>query len=286
MDKNNTVEKLAAPILFLGILFFGFFLVNSQPVKTGEMEVVFLDVGQGDAALVKTPHNKYILVDGGPDKEILNKLGEEMLPGISEIEAVILSHPHADHVSGLNYVLDRYRVKSAYLTDSSYYSPDYEEFKKKLIDYNIPAEKYFEGRNIYIDEVSLDAFWPPVNSDLMSEKDTNDGSIVFRLSYGENSLLFLGDLSIEKQEEMLKKGKPKKVNILKVSHHGSKTGTSETMLSTVAPEYAVISVGEGNRFGHPSQIALKLLFGTKVLRTDKRGSIKFNFTKNSFEFVP
>lgn len=276
MEEKKAFDRIIVPIFIIGLFLLGNSLIKGEPKeKDTRVRVSFLNVGQGDSTLIKTPNDKYILVDGGPDKSVMQELGKQMPPTVSKLEAVILSHPHTDHVTGLNYILDRYQVGKIYLTGISYDAPEYTEFQKKIIDYKIPVEKYYEGRNIYIDEVNFFAYWPKEESLNTYSKDINDTSLVFSLNYRNTSMLFLGDISAKKQDEIADTNILKKANVIKVSHHGSKTGTSAKVIEITSPEYAVISVGADNKFGHPSQVALAMLTGQKVLRTDRDGTISF-----------
>lgn len=284
MDVKKPFDRFLIPLFIVGIFSLGLSLLSNTPEEQGKLRVSYLSVGQGDSSLIKTPKGKYILVDGGPDKSVLTEMGKLMPPTERSIEAVILSHPHADHVSGLNYVLDRYKVGKVYLTGTSYNSPDYVEFLNKIRDLKIPAEKFYEGRNIYIDEVTLSAFWPKEDITGKIFSNTNDTSIVFNLNYKENNFLFTGDLSKEKQDEIVKDTILKKVDVLKVPHHGSKTGISEALLKMTNPDYAVISVGADNRFGHPSQEALSVLSEKKIFRTDILGTITFISDGNTITY--
>jgi competence protein ComEC len=276
MEKAKLFDRLLIPIFITGLFFLGTVLVRNEPAKEDQrLRVSFLDVGQGDSALIKTPRGKYVLIDGGPDKTVLSEIGKLMPPTERNIEAVILSHPHADHVSGLNYVLDRYHVGKIYMTGTNYQSPDYEEFLAKIKQYNIPAEKFYEGRSIYIDEVGLEAFWPRGDTLDLIYSNVNDSSIVLNLGYKENNLLFTGDLSAERQDDMIYSGKLRKTDVIKVPHHGSKTGVSQGLLGIVDPTYAIISVGANNKFGHPSAEILEIFKNRKILRTDILGTITF-----------
>jgi competence protein ComEC len=287
MEKKKFLERLIAPFFIAGLFLFGVSLVRPEPIAlSGNLQVTFLDVGQGDATLIKTPQNKYILVDGGPNKSVIEKMSIEMPPTVKEIEAVILTHPHTDHVAGLNYVLDRYKVKKVYLTGVPYTAPDYQTFLDKIREYNIPAEKYFAGKNIYIDELKLSAFYPPENTAQIYYKDINDSSIVFDLVYRQNSFLFLSDLSAKKQDEMLNTSTLGKTEVLKVSHHGSATGTSDKLLQIIQSKYAVIPVGAGNSYGLPAQKTLLQLSALQIFRTDELGSIRFSSDGNVVKLLP
>lgn len=275
--KFKGLEKTAVILATAVLVGFGIFLQhpNLKAEKSGT-EVSFLNVGQGDATLIKTPNSHYILIDGGPDKKILGELGEVLPPNARTIDTVILSHPHADHVSGLNYVLDRYQVNHAYLTGVTYTSPEYIEFLKHIKEENILAKKSYVGQDFTLDGVDFKCLYPTTDISGQTFKDQNDTSSVMDISYTGKHILMLGDLSARLQEKNLRKEDLSfGFDILKVSHHGSKTGTSSKILEYIKPKYSVIMVGAGNNFGHPSQLTLGQLSGSLVRRTDLNGRIQF-----------
>lgn len=280
--KSPTIfERFIAPIFIAGLFVLGLSFYQKAPgKKTEDLRVSFLNVGQGDSVLIKTPKENYILLDGGPDKKVLSELGGLMSPLKKEFNAIILTHPHADHLAGLNYVLDRYKVGKVYMTGVLYDSPDYQEFIQKIKDKNVLTEKFFSGKDFTIDGVDFTGLWPSEDLAGKSIKDVNLSSIAFELSYSKNSFIFLGDLSAKVQEEMTKKNTLNKVDVIKVAHHGSKTGTSQKLLQITNPKYAVISVGADNDFGHPAPSVLSLLSGQIVLRTDEKGTITFSSDGN------
>jgi competence protein ComEC len=287
MQKNKFFERLIVPTFIAGLFFLGVSLSKPEPINQIQgLSVTYLDVGQGDATLIKTPINRYVLVDGGPNKSIVDRLGVEMPPSAKEFEAIILTHPHADHVAGLNYILDRYKVNKVYMTGVPYTSSEYQAFLERLTKYNIPVEKYYAGKNIYIDELKFSAFYPPQDQLNYRFSDINDSSIVFDLTYKQNSFLYLSDLSAKKQEEMAKINILGHSEVIKVSHHGSASGTSTKLLEIVKPTYAVISVGADNRYGLPAQKTISQLITQQILRTDERGSIKFTSDGNVVTLLP
>jgi competence protein ComEC len=271
-SPKEALFKKITPFGILFALLLGIYTYTGAPAKapTG-LEVDFLDVGQGDSALVKTPNGHYYLVDGGPDKKVLEQMGAE-IPFSKNLDGIILTHPHADHVAGLNYVLDRYRVGRIYMTGATHTAPDYVSFLDKIKEKNIPAEETLAGKGVDDGEVKFNYLWPP--KDKLEAKDLNDTSLVLRLSYQNTGYLFLGDLSEKAQNQMLAETKIPESQVLKVSHHGSKTGTSTQLLESVKPIFAVISVGKGNDFGHPAPLTLTRLVAQTVLRTDELGKIR------------
>lgn len=240
-------------------------------------KVTFFDIGQGDSALVQTPSGQNILIDGGPSRAILNKLGNYLPWTERTIDLVILSHPHADHVTGLNHVLERYQVRHVLLTGALHNTPEYLRFLELIKQKNIPVTFAQGGQEfVFNDEVKVEVIWP---MELLANKefsDVNDSSIVNKISYGSTTILFTGDTPLENEIAMIAAGVNLKAQILKVAHQGSKTSSSEEFIKAVSPQAAVISVGKNN-YGHPSPEVVARLkkFIPEVLRTDQAGDITY-----------
>ncbi len=277
-----------------------------EPLQQNErLQVYFLDVGQGDSIYIRTPGEQDILIDGGPDKSVLNQLGEVMPFWDREIDVMILTHPHSDHVTGLVEVLRRYSVKQIYYTGALHTAPDYlawlEEIKKQNLDLKI-VEHPFEID--FGNEVKLQFLFP--QKSLLNQKmeELNNSSIVNKLVYKNVSFLFMGDVEEPVEEELLKSSPAAvvisteveksttaigmttateqddqflslKADVLKVGHHGSSSSSSEEFLEAVSPQIAVIQVGKDNEFGHPHLKILKRLerLGVKIWRNDEDGRI-------------
>jgi competence protein ComEC len=271
MNLKKTAENLIVYIFFGVFLFLGYSVVSKKEDATDNLlKVYFLDVGQGDATLIETPDDHYILIDGGPDKSVLTELGEILPAYGKKIDALILSHPHADHLSGFNYVLDRYEVEKIYLTGATHNTPDFEAFLEKIKENKVSTEILNSGDEVCYLEICLDVLWPDEGK--ISNYDLNDSSMIVNLNYGESDIVFLGDVSSDVQENIINRFNFD-AEVIKASHHGSKTGTSKKILGKIVPEIAVISAGEGNYFNHPAKSVLELLSGQIILRTDKLGTI-------------
>lgn len=242
------------------------------------LKVYFFDVGQGDAIYVRTPAGQDILIDGGPDKKVLNELGRVMPFWDREIDVVVLTHPHSDHVTGLVEVLRRYRVKHVYYTGALHTAPDYlawlGEIKKQNLDLKI-VQDFFEME--FSPELKLQFLYPQKNLVNRKMEELNNSSIVSRLVYQDASFLFMGDATEEVEFELLlDENVDLTADVLKVGHHGSASSSSEEFLAKVQPAFAVIQVGQENAFGHPHLKILKRLerSGVKILRTDESGAIQ------------
>lgn len=250
-------------------------LVLPQPFK-----IAFLDVGQGDSILIRTENGQNILIDGGPDKTVLYKL-EKYLPWYDRtIDAVILTHPHADHLIGLIEVMKRYKVDRVISTGIVHTTPEYLEWLNLIKEKKIPAESFKKGDKLTLDNgASLTSLWPEVSSVGKRVEDINNTSLVLLLQTPDAKILLMGDAEEPIEESLIKEQLDliKGVNILKVGHQGSRNGTSEEFLKAAKPKFAVIFAGINNRFGHPHLETLKRLHdsGAQILRTDERGDVVF-----------
>jgi competence protein ComEC len=259
--------------LMLAATFFVWYAVFAES-RQG-LEIDFLDVGQGDAIFIQAPNGNQVLVDGGPNNAALRELSKVMPFYDRSIDMVIESHPDSDHINGLVGVLRRY--KTDLLMESGVESENvaYQELKNLIREKNIQYVFTRRGMRVNLDNgLYLDILFPDRD---VSGWDTNNASIVAKLVYANNSFLLTGD-SPDKIEKFLVSldGNRLGSNVLKVSHHGSRTSTSEMFLGYVQPDYAVISVGKDNKYGHPHQETLDRLsqFQIPILRTDEKGTIK------------
>ena len=246
----------------------------------GNLQVVFFDVGQGEAIFMETPEGHQILIDGGPSKKILTKLASEIPFWDRTLDLVILSHPEKDHLAGLNYVLRRYKVENILWNGVEKDTKTFEYWKENL-EKEKQKEKAREiiarrGQKIRAGNVQMFILYPFQNLRGKEYKDSNDTSIVVKLVFGETSFLFTGDVTQKTENQLLAEKVGIDSDVLKVGHHGSKTSTSRKFLKEVSPEIAVISCGKNNPYDHPHQNVLKNLeeFAIKVLRTDQQGDIK------------
>lgn len=257
-----------------GTLFFA-----AQP--DGLLHVYFLNVGQGDSILIRTPSGKNILVDGGPGKKVLLELNEVLPFWGSTFDYVIPTHPDRDHIEGLIPVLKRYSVKNILTT--GVYKNDYlsETFLRLIHEKNIPVTFTEANSDITFDDgVTIDILFP-FSQNIGRETDTNSTSLVAEVIYGEHEILLTGDADASVEEKLIAARAPIKTDVLKVAHHGSKTSSTEKFLRTVNPEFAVISVGKGNSYHHPHPSVLKRLTtcDREILRTDLDDRIEMIFSK-------
>jgi len=249
--------------------------------ENNNLQVYFLNVGQGDAAFIKTVENHQVLIDGGPDSLALTKVSSLMPFWDKTIDLVILSHPEKDHMQGLIDILKRY--KADYILESGIEkdSAEFKEWEKVLENQKQQGAKIISvkmGDTVQLGNTLINILLPFENLSGQKMTDSsNDACVVAKLIFGNNSFLFTGDIS-EKTEKTVIATSDVAItaDVLKVAHHGSKYSTSEEFLQNVDAKFAVIPVGK-NSYGHPTPEVLQRLekFGIKVLRTDINGTIEF-----------
>lgn len=244
-----------------------------------ELRVAVLDVGQGDAILIRTPQEQNILIDGGPGSAVLERLAEQLPFYDRTVDLLILTHPHADHVNGLVDVLRRYTVRRVLYTGALHTSQKYLDFLALIRDRGIPLEIVDAPRDIMLGGgIDLRLLYPLRSFRDESVQELNDTSIVAKLSYGDSSFLFTGDAEAVVERELLERDTAVlNADVLKVGHHGSDSSSTGAFLDAVSPDYAAISVGAGNRYGHPHASTLDKLRrrGVRIFRTDEDGTIVF-----------
>jgi competence protein ComEC len=274
------MKKYFLTVSILLFLLGGILLYQDISFNDKKMHVVICDVGQGDAIFMRTPNGSDILIDGGPDNSVLSCLSRHMPFWDRTIEIMILTHPHADHLTGLIDVLKRYRVL-AFGTEKIGSSTDaYKELLKQLAQNRTKIRFLYQGDRFVIkDGVTLGVLWPTyewINQNLLSKtnSDENGLSVINLLGYKNFKALFTGDAQdsdVEKIDLMVGK-----ISLLKIPHHGSKTSLDSEVLKVLAPKIAAISVGAKNKYGHPNPFTLNLLsqLSVKTLRTDQIGDIE------------
>ncbi len=262
-----------------------FLFLRSDPEKKpdertdagGVLTVRALDVGQGDSILITAPGGKNILIDTGlyfPDNTIKNLL---IRYGVDEIEYMVLTHPHGDHIGNAARILREFKTKNVIMIDMIGASYSYKELLDELekqTDINV-----IEGKAGLCFEVSGAEF--RVLSPKVLAEDLNESSIVMRMTYGKNSMLFMADAGEPTEEWLMRNYTASELrsDVIKIGHHGSTYSSTRSFLRMVAPEYAVISCGKDNDYGHPhSRVTNTLIsLGIKILRTDMDGTVSFYF---------
>lgn len=257
VENNSEVETPSVPEEVAGLL--------------GDIEVKFIDVGQADSCLIVTANNDAILIDAGEDRDaeaIIEVIAEYDIP---DIDLMVLTHPHADHIGGAQTIIETYKVEEvmmcSYAATSKLFNnllTALEESTSTVVTQaTVGLEKEVDGVELLV--VGVDS----------EPKDNNNSSIVMKVTYGTVDMLFTGDAEVPAEEVILQNGFDLSAELLKVGHHGSDTSTSDAFLEAISPKVAVISVGEGNKYNHPSDMILKKFMdkGIQYYRTDELGTI-------------
>jgi len=242
------------------------------------LRIDFLDVGQGDSALVTMPDGTTLLVDaGGNTIDSTRRIGETVVSeylwwrGLSEIDYVLATHADADHIEGLNDVLKNFTVRSALMARRPKDDPEFAKFSQTLARTNTHSETIEAGDVIRFGDVTVNVLWPPADG----EKSTNNDSIVLRIQYGVRSILLTGDIEQATERSLLVSQQQLHADVIKVPHHGSKTSSTEAFVAATNPRVAIISVGRNSRFGHPHKEVVERWqsSGATVLTTGNSGTI-------------
>ena len=270
--------SLLPPIIFFAVIFL---ITMQQP--DGRLHMWVLDVGQGDSILLRTPKGHTALIDGGPAATpVLNGIGANLPFWRRDLDLLVLTHPHEDHMMGFGDVLAHYRIDEVVQTEFTATSGVQAVWLASLTGRKVPVHYAQRGETIGFEgepDVALHIL-SPVTPNAAREGqggDINNTSIVLKLDYGKHGILLEGDAQDEAEGEMVAHEKAELGSeVLKVGHHGSRTSSSPRFLANVKPKIAIISVGQGNKFGHPAQETLDALrkAGATVYRTDMNGTVE------------
>lgn len=249
------------------------------PPKPDEMALYVFDVGQGDSIMAEEG-DKQILIDGGPDASVMSKIGSVMPPGDNTIDLVVLTHPHSDHVTGLDAVIKKYSIGRILKTDAIAGSAIDRDFDAMVKEKNIPVDDPATVSSEQVGGMTYKVLHYEEQADVDnkhkgSDDGLNDSSIVGMLSFKNNKFLLMGDATTAVEDDLLAAGTDLKADFLKIGHHGSAYSTGETFLAAVAPAYAAISLGAKNTYGFPAWRVTELLkkTGVKYFRTDLDGDV-------------
>ncbi|WP_152550938.1 ComEC/Rec2 family competence protein [Exiguobacterium sp. NG55] len=264
----NKLMKIGSAVLFGGAL-----LVSpyGEASAAASIKVHYIDIGQGDAIYIKMPSGEDVIIDGGNKGKgdaIVAYLKKQK---VDDIEVLISTHPDADHIGGLDEILDAYRVENVYAPKVKHTTQAYKDFLQAVKREGKTIKTAQMGVSLPIKGVSA-KFVGPVKS--YSNSDLNNWSAVLHVTYKKNTFLFTGDAEHVAEKDMMAKKQTLRADVLKVGHHGAKTSTSSTFLNVVKPKYAILSVGK-NSYGHPTSEVVTNLKRVKAttLRTDKNGTI-------------
>ncbi len=237
----------------------------------GTLEVHYIDVGQGDATLIKCGSHA-MLIDGGNNNKGTTVQLYLKKQGVESLDYVIGTHPDADHIGGLDVIVYKYNCDTVIMPDYEKDTKTYQELVDVIHDKNMKITYPVVGEQYALGEAKFTIIAPNSNS---YGGNANDYSVAILLEYGKNRFLFTGDAEEASETEMLSNGIELSADVYKVAHHGSRSASTQEFLNAVQPKYAVISCGEGNSYGHPHAEVLNRLrsMGVEVFRTDEQGSI-------------
>lgn len=271
---SNKITKI---IIVLLIVFAGLSFVAVKSISDENIHIYFLDVGQGDSVYVRYK-NIDLLVDGGPDNSALYEIGNYRPFYDDKIEYVVLTHPHADHLVGLIDIIDRYNIGIIYMTDATEDTKAYKELlsiiNTKKIPVKIVDKKFCQYLEQYYD---LCFMYPTISYKDASIQNLNNTSIVNHITFGAIKIMLTGDIETGKQEIVAQEnGLSLDSDIMKASHHGSSNGLNNNFIRLTSPELVIFSVGEDNKFGHPSQEYIDYLEKNNIkhYRTDQSGTVE------------
>lgn len=254
--------------------------------ETAKLRVDFIDVGQGDAALVTSPAGKTVLIDGGPPEAGADLAAFIAARTKDPVDLVLLSHRHADHLGGLAAVIEKLGARMYMDAPFPHPSPLYAALLRVLGAKGIPVRAATAGRAIDLGGgATLTLLGPPDPVLRRTRSDVNSNSVVARLDYREMSVLFTGDAERPTERWLLAVGRTLRATVLKVAHHGSKHSSTAALLRAVAPRAAVVSAAAHNDYGHPAPATLARLAaaGARVWRTDRDGTITLETDGRSVE---
>lgn len=243
----------------------------TAPKNGAKLKVHYIDVGQGDSEFIELSNGQTMLIDAGNPEN-----GSQIVDYIkslkhNKIDYLIATHPHADHIGGMTTVVDSLNIGKIYMPKKSTNTKTYEGLLTAIKSKGLKVNTAKSGVNILkTGNLNIDII-APVN---ITGDDLNQYSAVIMLTYGDNKFLFTGDAGEQSESQITANVK---ADVLKVGHHGSNTATSQTFLNKVHPKYAVIEVGQGNSYGHPTAATLSKLqnIGATIYRTDKDGTVIF-----------
>ncbi len=296
MAGNNIMEGMDERLLWqrgvlLSLLIFVtgglWFDMVAYESTSGYLAVHFLDVGQGDATLIESPDGIDVLIDGGPDAGVLRELSRELGFFDRTIDVLVATHPDGDHIGGLIDVLERYEVSTVVLTENENDTPTAAAFAAAVTAEGAEVVYARAGASLSLGaSTTLEFLFPDRNP---AGFESNASSIIAQLQYGEIEFMLTGDAPKSIEEYLVREqGAELESEVLKVGHHGSDTSTADSFLSTVSPQFAVISAGADNRYGHPHEAVLNRLTCTHkcggrtstfqaptILETAELGTISF-----------
>lgn len=286
--RNKTVDKyrlIAAIIIAAAAVFGAIYGTHQEEEIAGNIEysmkVHYIDVGEADSAFIELPDGKTMLIDAGEKENGEDVAGYVKSCGADRVDFLVGTHPHADHIGGLAEVVRSFEIGEIYMPRATHTSKVFEDLLLAIGEKNMQINTAKAGVNIIkSEEYSIDILGPAEDS----YSNLNNYSAVIKITYNDVAFLFTGDA----ENEALRRIKGDvSADVLKVSHHGSDTADDRGFMMRVNPKYAVISLGEGNQYGHPHDSVMNLLaeVGAKVYRTDTHGTVIAGTDGKNIEFI-
>jgi competence protein ComEC len=302
VDRSTVASAIVASLILVAVLIIHPF---SSPRPDGRLHIDFLDVGQGDSSLVTFPDGTTMLVDGGGRMEFRNKddddqadqfvpdapgIGEAVVSpvlwnkGYSRVDYIVATHADADHIQGLTDIAANFVVGEALFGREPEGDAEFTALNNILDRRHIPAKLISRGQTLNFGGATVEILYPLFDPSPQSPSD-NDHSVVLRIVYGSRAFLLTGDIENDAENALVNGGGTLKADVIKVPHHGSRTSSTPAFIQSVAPEYAIISVGRRSRFGHPHKEVVErwLNSGAKVITTGQQGMISISTNGNDLD---
>ena len=302
LSKGNRGNRALKPLLWFQLLLL--FIVVAHPFSrhhSNHLRVDFLDVGQGDSALVTAPGGATLLIDGGGRPDFLKgtdevaferdtrSIGDAVVSeflwsrGFDRIDYILATHADADHMDGLNDVAKNFAVRAALVGRMPEADREFDLLRATLIEQAVPIVPISAGDRLKFGGVSLDVLWPP--GDVVNGPSRNNESVVLRIKSGARSILMTGDIESAAESSLAESGLELASDVVKVAHHGSKTSSTQAFVNAIGPRVAIISVGRKSMFGHPHAQVLErwLASGAEVLTTGRCGTITVETDGNEIQ---
>ena len=282
-DRHYRLHRFVVPVSALQIALVAVLILHpfSADRANGKLRVDFLDVGQGDSALITMPDGATLLVDGGGSiNNATRRIGETVVSeylwwrGLSQIDYVLVTHADADHIDGLNDVLENFYGRSALIARSPADDPEFAKFSATAANTRTQVVTLQAGDTIYFGDVAVEVLWPPAGG----ESSANNDSIVLRLKFGERSILLTGDIEKAAERSLIESGQELWADVVKVPHHGSKSSSTDAFVLATRPTFAIVSVGRKSIFGHPHAEVVQRwqANGATLVTTGECGTITVN----------
>lgn len=283
---DRVLTILIITLAFSNISIWGISNHRDRP-EENSLEITFLDVGQGDSILIRSPNNLYGLIDSGRGSSSLDAVQRHYLHLPKKLEFVALTHPDADHIEGFLEISRYFEIGTLFINktqkENSLVSSLYSTIKNlEIKNFGLGEEDDFT-----FDGVEFNIIYPKGKLDTIFAEDSNATSIGIEIIYKDISIYSAGDLSNKEEMESVQFLKNRDIHILKAGHHGSNTSSSKEFLNTITPEFVVFSAGVNNSYGHPSEEVIQNLteINSEIYRTDKHGDVKFKINDNGITIV-